>query len=178
MAVFISFLPIIVLMVASRLLPRRTALLVSLGAALVTLVPWMLGTGTAKQFSLVLAGLIAISFVWNMAHEASAERWSGLVISGGIALYAFGSMAAGHPFAEQWAHDRVPPHLWTHPTTIHIVTAITAVWGAIYVAIAAAGFPRERWQLSTQARSILSLVLVIGGIAFTSWYPGFVAGPR
>ncbi len=178
MAVFISFLPIIVLMIATRFLPRRIALLVSLGAAAVTLAPWILGTGTAKQFSLVLAGLIATSLAWHVAHAASAERWSGFLLSAGIATYAFGSIALGHPFAEQWAHERVPPHLWTHPTTIHIVTAITAVWGTIYVVIAAAGFPRERWQLQPQTRSLISIMLVIGGIAFTTWYPGFVTGPR
>ncbi|MBL8690285.1 MAG: hypothetical protein JNL04_14355 [Rhodospirillaceae bacterium] len=176
MAAFISFLPIIVLMIASRLLPRRIALLVSLGAAILTLAPWLLGTGTAKQFSIVLATLIAASVVWHFAHETSAERWSGSLISAGITLYAFGSIAFGHPFAEQWAHERVPQQLWTHPTTIHIVTAITAVWGAIYVVMFALGFPRERWVLPQQKRSVISLVLVVAGIAFTSWYPSFIAG--
>lgn len=176
MAVFISFLPIIVLMVATRMLSRRLALLVSLGAALLTLAPWLLGIGTAKQFSIVLAGLIAVSFAWTLVHETSAERWSGPLITGGIALYAFGSIALGHPFAEQWAHERVPEQFWTHPTTIHIVTAITAVWGAIYVVLFAMGFPRERWMPSSKTRSLISIVLVVAGIAFTSWYPGFVTG--
>lgn len=176
MAAFISFLPIIALMIASRLLPRRMALLVGLGAALLTLAPWLLGTGTAKQFSILLAALIAASFVWTSAHETSAERWSGPLISGGIALYAFGSIALGHPFAEQWAHERVPQQFRTHPTTIHIVTTITAVWGAIYVVLFALGFPRERWALPQQKRSLVSIVLVVVGIAFTSWYPGFIAG--
>lgn len=178
MAVLISFLPIIVLMIATRFLPRRIALLVSLGAAAVTLAPWILGTGTAKQFSLVLAGLISASLVWNMAHAASAERWSGSLISGGIALYAFGSIAFGHPFAEQWAHERVPEQFWTHPTTIHIVTAITVVWGAIYVVLFVLGFPRERWMPSQKTRTVVSVALVVAGIAFTSWYPGFIAGNR
>lgn len=178
MAAFISFLPLIVLMVAARFLPRRIALLVSLGAALATLSPWLLGTGTPKQFSLVLAGLIAANVAWNFAHEASAERWSGLLISGSVAIYAFATLALGHPFAEQWAHERVPEQFWTHPTTIHIVTAITWVWAAIYVVIFAMGFPRERWMPSMKTRSIVSIVLVIAGIVFTSWYPGFAAGGR
>ncbi len=178
MAVFISFLPMIVLMVAMRLMPRRIALMVSLGSSLLTLAPWMLGTGTPKQFSLVLAGLIAASLVWNLVHKASSERWGGLLVSAGVALYAFGSIALGHPFAEQWAHERVPEQFWTHPTTIHIVTAITAVWGAIYVVIFALGFPRERWMPSPRTRSIASIVLVICGIAFSTWYPGLVAGNR
>ncbi len=88
MAVFVSFLPIIVLMAASRLLPRRTALLVSLISAAATLAPWALG-GQVKQFSLILAALIAASFVWDRVHAASAERWSGLLLTGGLALYAF-----------------------------------------------------------------------------------------
>lgn len=178
MAVFISFLPIIVLMIASRTLPRRTALMVSLSATALTLSPWLLGTGTPKQFSIVLAALIAASFVWTLAHEASAERWSGSLISGGIALYAFGSIALGHPFAEQWAHERVPEQYWMHATTIHIVTAITVVWGLIYVVLFAMGFPRERWVPSQRTRTIVSIALVIGGIAFTSWYPVFIAGNR
>lgn len=179
MAAFISFLPLIVLMVASRLLPRRIALLASLGTALLTLAPWMLGTGLPKQFSLVLAALIASNVAWNFSHEASAERWSGLLISGGIAIYALATLALGHPFAEQWAHERVPEQFWTHPTTIHIVTAITWVWAAIYVAIFAMGFPRDRWMPSPKTRSIVSIVLIVAGIAFTSWYPGFAAaGPR
>lgn len=177
MALFISFLPIIVLMVASRLLPRRTALLVSLISAAATLAPWALG-GQAKQFSFVLAALIAASFVWDRLHQASAERWSGLLLTGGLALYAFASIALGHPFAEQWAHERVPPAQWTHPLTIHIVTTITAVWGAIYLVLAANAFPRERWQLAPSTRATMSIVLVVAGIVFTSWYPGYaVAHP-
>ncbi len=176
MAVFISFLPMIVLMVAMRFLPRRIALVISLCSSLGTLAPWMLGIGTPKEFSFVLAGLIAASLVWNLVHQASSERWGGLLVSAGLALYAFGTIALGHPFAEQWAHERVPPHLWTNPTTVHIVTAITAVWGVIYVVIFALGFPRERWMPSPRVRSLVSIVLVIGGIAFTTWYPGFVIG--
>lgn len=177
MALFISFLPIIVLMVASRLLARRTALLVSLISAAATLAPWALG-GQAKQFSFMLAALIATSFVWDRLDQASAERWSGLLLTGGLALYAFASIALGHPFAEQWAHERVPQDQWTHPLTIHIVTAITAVWGAIYLVLAASAFPRERWQLPAPTRATLSIVLVMAGIAFTSWYPGYaVAHP-
>ena len=172
MALFVSFLPIIVLMVASRLLPRRTALLISLLSAAATLAPWALG-GQAKQFSFVLAALIAASFVWDRVHPASAERWSGLLLTGGLALYAFVSIALGHPFAEQWAHERVPPAQWAHPLTIHIVTTITAVWGAIYLVLAANAFPRERWQLAPQTRATISIVLVVAGIAFTSWYPGY-----
>lgn len=177
MAVFVSFLPIIVLMAASRLLPRRTALLVSLISAAATLAPWVLG-GQAKQFSVVLAALIAASFVWDRVHAASAERWSGLLLTGGLALYAFASIALGHPFAEQWAHERVPPAQWAHPLTIHIVTTITAVWGAIYVVLALNALPRERWQLPSSTRATISIVLVVAGIAFTSWYPGYaVAHP-
>ncbi len=172
MAVFVSFLPVIVLMAASRLLPRRTALLVSLISAAATLAPWALG-GPAKQFSLVLGALIAAGFVWTLVHEASAERWSGLLVTGGIALYAFATIALGHPFAEQWAHERVPESQWAHPLTIHIVTTITAVWGAIYVVLALNTYPRERWRLPSSARAALPVVLVVAGIAFTSWYPGY-----
>lgn len=179
MAVFVSFLPLIVLMIASRLLPRRIALLTSFGTAILTLVPWLLGSGTPKQFSLVLAMLIAANVVWNFAHETTAERWSGVLISGGIAVYALATLALGHPFAEQWAHERVPEQFWAHPTTVHIVSAITWVWAAIYVVLFTLGFPRERWMPSPRTRSLTSIVLVVAGIAFTSWYPGFVAGgPR
>jgi hypothetical protein len=174
----VAFLPIIVLMIASRILPRRLALLVSLGTAMATLVPWALG-GSAKTFSLVLAGLIALSFVWTIAHAASAERWSGLMMTAGIALYALASIAAGHPFAEDWAHDRVAPALWQHPLTVHITTAITAVWGAIYLVLAILAYPRERWTVSPRIRSTISLVLVLGGILMSSWYPAYaVAAAR
>lgn len=178
MAVFVSFLPMIVLMVAMRLLPRRIALLVSLGSSLLTLAPWVLGTGMPKQFSFVLGGLIAASLAWNLVHQPSSERWGGLLVSAGLAIYAFGSIALGHPFAEQWAHERVPEQSWSNPTTVHIVTAITAVWGAIYVVIFAIGFPRERWMPSPRVRSLVSIVLIVGGIVFTTWYPGFVVGNR
>jgi len=67
----------------------------------------------------------------------------------------------------------VPPAQWAHPLTIHIVTTITAVWGAIYLVLAANAFPRERWQLAPQTRATISIVLVVAGIAFTSWYPGY-----
>jgi hypothetical protein len=177
MAEFIAFLPIIVLMIASRMLPRRTALLISLGAAAFTLYPWMMG-GTAKPFSLVLAALIAASFVWHLAHSSSHERWSGVALTAGIALYAFVTIASGHPFAEQWAQERVKPELWAHPLTIHIVTTITWVWGLIYVALALNAFPRERWLPPDQVRTMLPIVLVAAGIAFSSWYPAFAVANR
>ena len=177
MAEFLSFLPIIVLMVASRLLPRRWALTVSLASAVATLAPWALG-GTAKPFSVILALLIAASFVWHLVHAASAERWSGLLLTGSIALYAFGSIATGHPFAEQWAHERVAPAQWAHPLTIHIVTAITVAWGAIYLMLALNAVPRERWRLPPWARTLLPVALVVAGIAFSSWYPAFAVAHR
>ncbi|MBM3545579.1 MAG: hypothetical protein FJX54_01395 [Alphaproteobacteria bacterium] len=177
-AELIAFLPIIVLMIATRLLPRRIALLVSLGTAAVTLAPWVIGTGTPKQFSLVLAALIAASFAWHMTHAESAERWSGLMLTAGVALYAFVSITLGHPFAEQWAHERVKPELWTHPLTIHIVTTITWVWGVIYVALSLNTFPRERFLPPEQVRTILPIVLVVAGIAFSIWYPAFAVANR
>lgn len=177
MAEFIAFLPIIVLMVASRLLPRRVALAIGLLSALATLVPWAMG-GNAKPFSLILAALIAASFVWHLAQAASHERWSGVALTSGIAIYAFGSIATGHPFAEQWAHERVQPALWTHPLTIHIVTTITWTWGAIYAALALNAFPRERWTLAPPIRAMLPIVLVVAGIAFSSWYPAFAVANR
>ena len=177
MSEIVSFLPIIVLMVASRLMPRKIALLVGLGSAAATLMPWALG-GEAKQFSLVLAGLIAASFVWNLAQEASAERWSDLLLTGGIALYAFASIALGHPFAEQWAHERVPAAQWAHPMTVHIVTTITAIWGSIYLVLALNAFPRERWRLPPATHTALPIVLVVAGIAFSSWYPAFAVAHR
>jgi hypothetical protein len=166
----VAFLPIIVLLVASRLLPRRLALLVSLGAAAMTLVPWLLG-GAAKSFSLALAALIATSFVWTLVHAESAERWSGLMLTAALALFAFGSIAAGHPFAEDWAHERVAPDLWQHPLTVHITTTITAVWGAIYAVLTIMAWMQDR--VPQRFRSSLSLVLVVGGIAFSAWYPGY-----
>jgi len=172
MAELLAFLPIIMLMVASRLLPRRTALLVSLGAAALALYPWIMG-GTAKTFSLVLGALIGASLAWHLAHPASHEKWSGVGFTAGIASYAFVSIASGHPFAEQWAQERVKPELWAHPLTIHIVTTITWAWGLIYVALALNAFPRERLLPREQVRSMLPIVLVAAGIAFSIWYPAY-----
>ena len=177
MAELIAFLPIIVLMVASRVLPRRTALLISLGAAVFTIYPWLIG-GAAKPFSLILAGLIAASLAWHLAHPTSHERWAGFALTAAIALYAFVSIASGHPFAEQWAHERVKPELWAHPLTIHIVTTITWAWGLIYVALALNAFPRERFLPPEQLRSMLPIVLVAAGIAFSSWYPAYAVANR
>lgn len=177
MAAFLSFLPIIVLMVGRRLLPRRWALLLSLASAAATLVPWALG-GPAKHFSVMIAALIAVSFVWNTAHAASAERWSGLLMTTGIALYAFASIAVGHPFAEEWAHERVAPEFWSNPLTIHIVTTITVVWGAIYVVLAFNAYPQERWRLRPWMHTTLPIILVIVGVVFSGWYPAYAVAHR
>jgi hypothetical protein len=132
----------------------------------------------AKPFSLILAALIAASFVWHLVRAASHERWSGVALTTAIALYAFVSIASGHPFAEQWAQERVKPELWTHPLTIHIVTTITWAWGLIYVVLALNAYPRERWLLPERVKTMLPIVLVLAGIAFSSWYPAYAVAQR
>jgi uncharacterized membrane protein YgdD (TMEM256/DUF423 family) len=136
----------------------------------VTVLPWLQG-GPVKTFNVVLAVLLAVSLAWTMLQPASAERWSGLILTAGIALFAFGSIAAGHPFAEDWARERVTPEQFRHPLTRHITTTITAVWGAIYVVLAVMSWQQDR--VPQKIRSTLSLVLVVGGILFSAWYPGY-----
>ncbi len=99
----------------------------------------------------------------------------GVLIYAALAAVTFGSILAGIPFTLQYARDMVDPTIRQNPVFVRVNVLMTGVWGGIfainftlsYLAFAA---PHAAGWIA----SPLTYLVLIAGIIFTIWYPGYV----
>ena len=84
--------------------------------------------------------------------------WMGIVIYAVLAAVAFGSMLVKIPFTLQYARGMVDRSLWEKPGFIQVNFLMTGVWGCVF------GINL----------CLLTYLVLIAGIVFTIWYPGYV----
>jgi hypothetical protein len=101
--------------------------------------------------------------------------WMELLIYGVLATVAFGSILAKIPFTLQYARRMVDQSLWDKPGFRRVNYLMTGVWGCVfainlflsYLAMTIQG-PSGRFV------AMSTFVVLISGIVFTIWYPGYV----
>ena len=169
MNVLIGLLPFILMHALRAVVSARNALLISAGLAGLTVIRQLFASG-AKTLSLVAFGLIGAVALASFVREGLAERGSGLVVNGGLTLFALGGLALGWPFTVEWASDTVSASYWNHPLFIHVNTTISLAWGLGFLALTLLAVPWPR-PIPRRWRSVAAIVIMLAAAGVTSWYP-------
>ncbi len=134
--------------------------------------PKILDIGTIAFFAV----LSVLGAVLDRSDLDWLEDWSQALSSGALAVIALGSLAFV-PFTEQYARDSTPREYWSSPTFKSVNRVLTLMWGAVFVASAICGVLAEEVDDGSDLLNwIIPIVLVVGAVKFTAWYPDYVTG--
>jgi hypothetical protein len=133
--------------------------------------PKLLDVGTTLFFLvLVIVGLFA-----DRESLIGLERYSQAISSGALGLIVLLSLAAGHPFTEQYAKQGLPPEVTETPLFHRMMMMMSGVWAAIFAVMAILGLIAETGIAGRGSSDILNwyvpIGLVILGFKFNQWYP-------
>ena len=135
-----------------------------------------------KTMEAVTLGYFAVHTVLTLGFSSSFLKEYGLIANSLVlAGMAFGTLALKNPFTFQYAKEDWDKSYWSDPAFIKINETITGVWGWIFTinsllaALAVFVFPAQ----GAFERLLLSVILpnlgVVGGIIFSSRFPGIAA---
>jgi hypothetical protein len=175
--IFYAFAPWIIFSVVASPSTWEYAALAALIAALVLAAPdfrrgrWKVLDLAGIVFFAVLA---VLALVLDREQLAWLEEYTQVISSGVIAVVALGSLAFD-PFTAQYARESTPPEAWESPVFKRINRVLTAIWGAVFAAIAVMGavalhVPAGRDWLNW----VIPIALIVGAVKFTGWYPARV----
>lgn len=133
--IYIAFVPWVLFSVISRRDTLQTATLVALVAAIAIAVPG-LRRGRPKILELgAIVAFAAFSIVAVVVDPAAGdwlERYGRAVAAALLAGIAFGSVALGMPFTEQYARETVPERFWQTSRFKDVNRQISLLWGAVF----------------------------------------------
>lgn len=103
----------------------------------------------------------------------------GIIIYTVLAIVTFGSILAKIPFTLQYARGMVDRSLWENPFFIRVNVLMTGVWAGVFVinlvlSYLTFAFPDAFGWIT----SPLTYLVLVAGIIFTIWYPGYVQEQR
>jgi hypothetical protein len=136
---WLGFVPWLLFTLVAHRDSLEAAVVVGIATALVVSLP-SFAAGRPKTlevativFFLVLAVVI---FATEPGPTSFLDRYARALAAGGLAIIAFGSLALGTPFTEQYAREQVPRERWDSPLFKSLNRRFTALWGAVFVAMA------------------------------------------
>jgi len=99
----------------------------------------------------------------------------GLLMYAVLAAVTFGSILAKIPFTLQYAREMVDPGLREHPFFIRVNVLMTGVWGGVFtidlvLSYLSFAYPHSAGGIAPA----LTYLVLIAGIIFTIWYPGYI----
>ena len=110
-----------------------------------------------------------------MLDDMWAARHMGILANGALAAAAWATIALKKPFTLDYARDHTDPSLWNSPVFIRSNIVITSVWAATFTTNAILAWGKMvHVVLPEWGYEVLSYSLLLGAVAFTTWYPDHV----
>ncbi len=134
------------------------------------------GTGSLRKgFILQWGSLIFFAFCFvsiNLMRITWVAENMNILANGTLALIMWMSVLSGKPFALQYARENLPRERWNDPKLIRSCRCITMVWGGLmFLSVAVSLFKAAHQDLFPEwVYFDSSLLIIIGGIAFTIIY--------
>jgi hypothetical protein len=133
--IYIAFIPWVLFSVISRRDTVEAAALIALVASIAIAIPG-LRNGRPKLLELgAIVAFAAFSIVAVLADPSAGdwlERYGRAIAAALLAAIAFGSVALGMPFTEQYARETVPEQFWHTARFRSINRQISLLWGAVF----------------------------------------------
>jgi hypothetical protein len=99
----------------------------------------------------------------------------GMLIYAALAAVTFGSILAKAPFTLQYAREMVDRSLWENPFFIRVNVLMTGIWGSVFTINLALSYLTFAYPHPVGwITSPLTYLVLIAGIIFTIWYPGYI----
>jgi hypothetical protein len=176
---FVGFAPWIVFWVVASPSSWEWAALGAFLAALILAIPdavrrrpKVLDVGTIAFFGV----LSVLGAVLDRGDLDWLEDWSQAISSGALAVIALGSLAFV-PFTEQYARETTPEEYWSTPVFKGVNRVLTLMWGIVFLVSAVLGVIAEEVDDGSDLLNwIIPIVLVVGAVKFTAWYPDYATG--
>jgi len=133
-------------------------------------------TRNYKTLELVTLGYFTVAFfVTALTGTDLFVTYGGVLVYMALAGVAWGSLAARNPFTYEYAREDWDRAFWTNPIFIETNQIITAVWGVIFTLNVLLNFVKLGLDFPAGliAGVILPQVGVVGGVAFSFWFPRY-----
>lgn len=136
---WLGFVPWLLFTLVAHRDSLQAAVVVGIATALIVSVPsFVAGRPKTLEVATILffAVLAVVIFATDPGPTSFLDRYARALAAGGLAVIAFGSLALGTPFTEQYAREQVPRDRWDSPLFKSLNRRFTALWGAVFVAMA------------------------------------------
>ena len=169
--------PFIIYVAMARFFSVEAAMWSALGLAFVAIAR---GQSQGRSWKVLEIGsfiLFALLAAWTLAfHPDWTIGGQRLVVDLGLFAIVAASLAISRPFTLQYARERVPAERWTQPRFIHGNRILSGCWAAVFAALSLLDLANERGWLTLTPFSVLTIIVIAAGFAFTFWYPRRLAG--
>lgn len=172
---YLALVPWLLFGLVTRSDSLTAACVVGLAAAIAVSVPALLA-GRPKVLELATIGAFiaftAIAIATDPSQTSWLYRYARAIATAALSVIAFASLL-WVPFTEQYAREGTPPDVWDTPSFRHVNRVFTAMWGALFAAMAvshviAGAINTSRGQ--TIFNWVIPIVLLVQMIKFMDRY--------
>lgn len=120
------------------------------------------------------AALTVASIVTSRHDVAELDKYSQSISSGALAIIAFGSIVAGHPFTVDYARLEAPPQAWHTALFKRINLVLSSAWAVVFGVCAVLGLLAQQSSvkgLRDWLNWYIPIALIFLAFRFTQWYP-------
>ena len=123
-------------------------------------------------FACATVAVVLLNNMWIAQHM-------GVMANGALAVSTWLTIAIKKPFTLDYAREHTDPSLWDHPLFIRTNFVIASVWGLAFSVSAILAWGKiEHFILSELGYEVITYTLLIGTLAFSTWYPNYVRRTR
>ncbi|MGD0400836.1 MAG: hypothetical protein ABSC04_18215 [Syntrophobacteraceae bacterium] len=123
-------------------------------------------------FTYATVAVVLFNNMWIAQHM-------GVMANGALAVSTWLTIAIRKPFTLDYAREHTDPSLWDHPLFIRTNFVIASVWGLAFSVSAILAWGKiEHFILSELGYEVITYTLLIGTLAFSTWYPNYVRRTR
>jgi len=153
-----------------------------LGLVVALVLSIVMGIARLHRGVILWAGLLFFTFATvavTLLNNMWTVQYMGVMANGALAASTWLTIALKKPFTLDYAREHTDPSLWDNPFFIRTNVVIASVWGLIFTVNAILAWGKmERFILSELDYEVITYALLIGTVAFTSWYPDHVRRRR
>jgi len=157
---------------------RDSLFRLKLGLVVALVLSVVMGITRLHRGVILWAGLLFFTYS-TLAVALFNNMWTaqhmGVMANGALATFTWLTIVLKKPFTLDYAREHTDPSLWGNPLFIRTNIVITSVWGLIFAVNTILAWGKMKHLiLSGLGYEVITYTLLIGAVAFTTWYPNYV----
>ena len=160
------------------IIARDSLFRLKLGLVVALVLSVVMGITRLHRGVILWAGLLFFTYA-TVAVALLNNMWTaqhmGVMANGALAVSTWLTIAIKKPFTLDYAREHTDPSLWDNPLFIRTNVVIASAWGLIFSVNAILAWGKiKHFILSELGYEVVTYTLLIGTVAFTTWYPNYV----